>query len=204
MKYPEYNIESVQDTLDTYLKLHSEPMWFKCAGIEKLSAEYNAENYIRIYNQHTVSSISRKDFERTLSEIRKSRFIDDESKKIINKLLGDKKLFRKIKVCSDGSYRNNRIFCNTDIYAEKAFKINIELYRILYMQIPEEVENLTPNKKIDWLYNHFDTIFIQFWPHFKPGRISDFDKMIAEYIDFSKRLDDFEEDFFPEADRLID
>lgn len=85
---------------------------------------------------------------------------------ILNKLIGDHKLHKKFQVVYDGSYLANRIWvCDSEYSGKDGSRFSVELLEYGHADIPEkyfhEFNKCNIAEKIDWIYNHFDTIFIQ-------------------------------------------
>lgn len=89
---------------------------------------------------------------------------------ILNKLIGDHKLHKKFQVVYDGSYLANRIWvCDSEYSGKDGSRFSVELsyshYHNRPTDIPEkyvhEFDKCNVVEKIDWIYNHFGTIFIQ-------------------------------------------
>ena len=191
MKYPDYCKEAIQETLNTYLtfKNFEVPDTFERAGITRESKQYNAETFISLYDAET-SVKSHRDFVRILTEIKNTGLLDDLSITVINKLIGDRKLFKKIKFCYDGSYRNNRIWGSPNTVENKYRirpEIGYELWKQFDYQYPVDKNNV--KEYIDWIYNHFDTIFLQ---------ICDVSLMSHEF--YQKQLDD---EFYHAIDEMF-
>ncbi len=164
MKYENYNKQEIQECLNAYLTFDKEvfPYRFRSTGITKDSEDYNADKYLEFYHKSTTFKKSRKDFVKILLEYKNSKNISTEAIETINKLIGDRKLYNKIVFCTDGSYRNNRIWANLDksnkvinFYPDVNYKLNKQV------SFTSLIENLNIKKQIDWIYNHFDVVFLQ-------------------------------------------
>lgn len=86
--------------------------------------------------------------------------LTDESIVVINKLLGDKKIRDKIRLINDGSYFVNRIWGHVVIKNEK-IEICPEFNGPSIDIDSSRFDELSVKKKIDWLYNHFDNVYVQ-------------------------------------------
>jgi len=161
MKYDSYDKEAIAETLNTYLGLNRDtlPLEFKYAGITKESSDYNVEKYLELYSAEAIT-VSHKKFVQILMELKNSELLNNYAIKVINKLIGDHKLFKKIQFINDGSYRNNRIWGHEkgNMYTLTP-EIGYNLRCAFNKKDPAPIDN--PKKYINWLYNHFDILFLQ-------------------------------------------
>lgn len=122
----------------------------------------------------------------------KDLILDESSIEIINKILGDCKIRSKCRIVNDGSYLNNRIYVYISLYDNlEGIRIRPELGFRLDPDIRNHFYNLPVKKAIDWLYNHFDTIFVH--PILVKNR-----EDICDEIDYQKvmqELDDMMESY---------
>lgn len=86
--------------------------------------------------------------------------LSEESLIVINKLLGDTKILKKVRLINDGSYRMNRIWGYVDL---KSKEIIIRPYFDWHSKSSEKLnfDKLSTKEKIDWIYNHFELIYVQ-------------------------------------------
>lgn len=153
MKYPSISKKEVQGAVSFY-KQHPE-----------VKREFNiykgdtVEEFIN--NIEKVAIRDDKKLEKSLIVYRENKdLLTDESIEVVNKLLGDRKIRNKIKLMNDGSYLANRIFGFVDL--EKGLIKIIPCFDWFDIGADgTEFSHLSPKKKIDWLYNHFDTIYVQ-------------------------------------------
>lgn len=78
----------------------------------------------------------------------------EDSIQVINKLLGDTKIRSKIKLVTDGSFLNNRIWCSVH-------EGEISLFPYISYKINPNTKSMSCSKEIDWMYNHFNVIYLQ-------------------------------------------
>lgn len=154
MKYEHISRKEVMETIDFY----------------KRNPDINSPT-IRIMGRTTeefIGNLNKRSQKNKNGRLEKSLVVYRENKdlltkesiEVINKLLGDKKIRDKVRIVHDGSYLVNRIWNYVDT---ECGKVNIcpefWAYRI---DVPSsEFDRLSLKKKIDWLYNHFDVIYIQ-------------------------------------------
>lgn len=105
-----------------------------------------------------------------------SENMPDSDMEILNKLIGDHKLRKKMQIVYDGSYLANRIWMDyeNNILVELSYNGNPDITE----DIKEKFKRLNNSDRIDYLYNHFDTIFIQIPSYTYPSI------PILEYEDF--------------------
>lgn len=152
MKYPNYIRSSVR------ISLRQIPI------IDETPDETEAvNNRIRELKEKEEQSIPHKMLIRFLTELNKYTGADvsgyNESNVIFNKLIGDKKLSRKIKrMYNDHSYTcvGNTI----DVWVDDGVgKVDIVIRKYPNLDITD-IMSKDPKKLINWIYNHFDTMFI--------------------------------------------
>lgn len=87
---------------------------------------------------------------------------DKDSIDVINKLLNDRRLRKKIRIIHDGSYYVNRIWVHVNAGGKVQFTPELCTW---FLNIDDEkFDKLSAKKKVNWLYNHFDVIYIQVSP----------------------------------------
>lgn len=153
MKYPSINENEVKETVDFYNQ-HPD-MKPKFRGYDGDTVE----GFISSIRKVAIKD--NKILERSLIVYHENKdLLTDESIEVVNKLLGDRKIRNKIMLMADGSYLSNRIFGFVDL--EKGL-IEIKPCVHLYgsSNVYTEFKKLPPKKKIDWLYEHFDVIYVQ-------------------------------------------
>ena len=116
--------------------------------------------YISIYEKLSTIKVSHKEFVRAMLKYKKyfESIDDDISITIINKLIGDRRLFNKMRFCLDGSYRLNRIFIE---------RLSPKYLRF-YITGSDELSPFTIynngndniKKSLTRFFNKFDTIFV--------------------------------------------
>lgn len=84
---------------------------------------------------------------------------DKDSIDVINKLLSDRRFRKKVRIIHDGSYYTNRIWAHTNVGGKVEFTPEICVWEL-------DIDNtsfqkLSAKKKLNWLYNHFDVVYIQ-------------------------------------------
>lgn len=153
MKYPSISKKEVQGAVSFYNQ-HPDmkPKFRVCSGD-------TVEEFISSIEKVAIKDD--KKLERSLIVYRENKdLLTDESVEVVNKLLGDRKIRNKIKLMNDGSYLTNRIFGFVDL--EKGLiEIKPCFYWFDICADGTEFSELSPKKKIDWLYNHFDVIYVQ-------------------------------------------
>lgn len=118
--------------------------------------ELNAENYLKMFKSMCILPQTKARTKTILKNLLEFRYmeLDDEDLETVNKLIGDTKLHDKFVLVTDGSYLNNRIclFDDGSIIIEMT---NNSLFN--YVNTKMSIKD-----KINWIYNHYDKIFIQF------------------------------------------
>jgi hypothetical protein len=147
--YPSISEKSVAESIELCKRNH----------IENRLGETVDEFMNNLKNRSKV--INDKDLVKSLIVYRDNKdLLTDESIEVVNKLLGDTKIRNKIRIVYDGSYLVNRIWGSVDLEKGKialipefsGYEIDVE---------SSKFDNLSLKKKIDYLYNHFDTIYLQ-------------------------------------------
>lgn len=150
MKYPHINKERIKDNVDYWNTYHpGEGSIFM-----KAHNCYDYESFEKEW--FNASKPFDKNLERYLITMREnSDLITNSSKIVIDKLLGDSKIRNKLRFIYDGSYYNNRIWF-------EGFESGINcIFMISVTQHDKDYFNKLPiKKKIDWMYNHFDYIYV--------------------------------------------
>lgn len=141
-----YNDKDLQEAVDFYTEHPEDDIY----GWHQ--SKENIISYIEHHMEYDVEMVRKN-----LITIRDSEFIDEDSIDVVNKLLGDRKILPKTKITYDGSYLNNRIWVHVQDY-----KICLYIDNDYHDEDYEKFKKLSNKKKIDWLYNHYDTIFVQF------------------------------------------
>lgn len=188
MKYPDYDKDDIQETLDTYLTFDKNilPSLFMGTDITKDSPEYNVDFAVKLYDKETAFKLSHRKFVKLLSEIKNTFLLDENSVIIINKLIGDRKIYKKIRFCTDGSYRNNRIWGHCNRYNKYEIEPMLRYNFRKKFNYKPSIDKDDPKTFIDWLYNHFDTIFLQI-----PSQISLVKKSFDDYYYDDYYYDDY-------------
>lgn len=179
---PAYNIADIERTITNYAttlydSIHKSlykayrDIYIKAHD----TGEIDVDAYIEVYEKETTTNLSYKQFIQVMC-IYRDIFKDignEEGLTIVNKLIGDRKLFNKIKFCSDGSYRNNRIWANVegsmlkfDIRSRgldkpetnnprdirKYIGLVFRSYPVVFIQVPIGTSD-DINSSIDWMYD---------------------------------------------------
>lgn len=153
MKYPSINVKEVKETVDFY---NENPQID--SPTPKVMGR-TVEQFMESLNKRAIKDD--KGLEKSLIVYRdNSELLTEGSIQVINKLLGDRKIREKIRIVNDGSYLVNRIWVTVDTqYSKIEFLPEFYGYRV---GVRDSVFHSLPVKKqIDWLYNHFDVIYIQ-------------------------------------------
>ena len=165
MKYPSYNTDVIQGLLDEYrINFNTVPLLFDEAGISLNSLDYTTEKYIELYHKNNTFKPSRKQYVQILKIYRDSPFVTDYSKKIIDVLIGNRKLYNKVVFCHDGLSCNNGIWGYVDKY-DYSYNIDIYSYDPNIHSTNCYNSYINISKELLWIYNHYDIIFIQLLPN---------------------------------------
>lgn len=148
-KYPIIDEEDLLEAIQRYKEEDSEHLEYIGNSVEDFT-----ENLLE-YRDENIKALKK-----ALVVYRDSGLLTKDSLEIVNKLIGDKKLMSKIVVVCDGSWLNNRIYNRVLPSLRIELKPEFALYK---EKDYDKFERLSCKKKIDWLYNHFDYIFIQIY-----------------------------------------
>lgn len=145
---------------DIYIRAHE-------TGVVDIDA------YIKAYENDTTYSVSYKHFIRAMCIYRDAckNMGNLEGLTIINKLIGDKKLFSKMVFCGDGSYRNNRIWSDV-----RGSMLHFDI-RSRGIDKPETDDPKAIRKYIDLIFRSYPVVFIQIF-------VNGTDDEIDNYIDW--------------------
>ena len=185
MKYPLIDMVELTDSFQFYAENTNTEPYYKGNSVEEWADEIigRAEKNDKLLKQIFITYRDNKDL-----------ILDDSSLEVINKILGDKKTRSKCRIVHDGSYLNNRIwvFIHADA-DEEGIKIRPEINFRFDDSIHDYFDKLPAKKKIDWIANHFDTIFVQ--PISAEDRIDILSAI--EYDKFEQEIDMmFEDDYY--------
>ena len=163
--YPIYCRKEVQDTLNTYARdIKKVPYIFQMENIDFSSNNYTAEKYIELYDKQTSQDISPEELTRILLDMRKHPILSEECQTVVDELLNNPQWFDKIKLCFDGSYRNNRIWehFSRDMELELTPEVSFFSQDIS----PEVYKDLDTIATLHWLFDNFNIVFLQM-PHYQ-------------------------------------
>lgn len=181
MKYPSINKKQVLDAVNFY---NENPELCSHVVIEMGTT---VEQWMERLNERAKKDSDGK-LEKSLIVYRKYRsLLSEKSIEVINKLLGDRKIRNKIRIVYDGSYLVNRIWSYVDLEKEQIV-IRPEFNGYEFNVNTSEFDKLSPKKQIDWLYNHFDVIYVQIT---LVKSLQD----ILSTIEFEKEMDYFDRAF---------
>lgn len=181
MKYPCISEKSVLETINFY----NENPQINSPTIDVMGR--TVEQFMENLNKRAQKDKDGK-LVRSLVTYRNNKdLLTDESIQVINKLLGDTKIRSKIRIVTDGSYLVNRIWSYVDTENRKVVILpEFDGYSIGVDS--SEFYKLSPKKQIDWLFNHFDIIYVQI--HF----VNTVDAILDE-IDWQISLDELDRHF---------
>ncbi len=154
MKYPCINEKQIEETL----KFYNENPDIDSPVINVMGRTLT--EYIDNMNKRAKKDTNGK-LEKSLIIYRENKdLLTDQAIEVVNKLLGDRKIRNKIRLVNDGSYLVNRIWGHVRI---RDGKIDMQPeFDGYYIGIDtSKFNNLSIKKKIDWIYNHFDLIYVQ-------------------------------------------
>lgn len=146
-KYPYFDEAAVKNNIGFYKRIGKEgPIVSIDKFVEELMS-YRNEKLKGLY--------------KTLITLRDNKdLITEDSLMIVNKLIGDHKLMSKAIVIYDGSYLNNRIWCDITAGENEMVLELIPQFNLWKDKAYDKFEKLDSIQKINWLYNNFDYIFI--------------------------------------------
>lgn len=157
-----YNKESVKGMLRFYLSRPGFDSGRMDILFQKLDiaddSEESVEKYIR-YDMSMLTKVSHKNFIKYLTFYRDKLggSMDKRSMEVINKLIGDKKLFKKVRFCADNSYHNNAIFFRVKASATGYWKgCSFQCY-------DANSSMISGKKKVNQVFNNYDIIFCNFY-----------------------------------------
>lgn len=138
-------------------------------GVRKDIFNCTAEMFMMEYHNEFIHDITYKQFIRCMTIFR-SYCRDPHDIEVVNKLIGDKKLFTKMIFVTDGSYRLNRIWFDSHISNpdKPHFEVNDRKYFLMkksisdsdYWKHVEESRN-SPARAIQKMFNDYPIIFMQ-------------------------------------------
>ena len=155
MIYPWYDEKGINELIENLKKPASHSTYF--------TNRYGNKTFEEIVQYQLDLAVEDKDkrLENSLNVYRdNSDFLTKDSLEVINKLLGDRKLRNKIRIIADGSWYMNRIFGFVDT-EDHSIVIRPEICGYAMGIDTDFFKKLSPKKQIDWIYNHFDYIFLQ-------------------------------------------
>lgn len=147
MIYPSINEKLLQDTLKQYEERGEKDCISYKLILERLDKKEKFYQKTNCKQVNTFLNLCRDNID----------LFDPNSLEVINKLLGDTKLKRKFRDTCDGSYLNNRIW----LYVNPRSCL-IEMRVEINFTNDESVKSMSSKEKIDYMYNHFDAIYLQF------------------------------------------
>lgn len=152
MKYPLINMAQLNDSFEFYAEHPRFTPFYKGNSVEEWADEIikSAEKNDKLLKRLFIIYRENKDL-----------ILDESSIEVIDKILGDRKIRSKCRIINDGSYLNNRIYVYIITNAEEE---GLLIHPTLWYDgddINDHFDKLPAKKKVDWLYNHFDTIFVQ-------------------------------------------
>ena len=112
------------------------------------------EEYLEEYTKYD-RQISHEEVVNTLTYLLKAEVLDEDSQKLCHLLINNPRYTRKMKLISDGSYRNNRIWFNHKT------NISISCFECYEKHIRINLDDMTVKQKLNWMWNHYDTIYFQ-------------------------------------------
>ena len=129
---PQYDMDFLGMTVDQTMKFWADKAYTDNATLDKTLMVYR-ENSDLVYDKDSID--------------------------VINKLLSDMRFRNKVRIIHDGSYYTNRIWVHTNVGGKIEFTPEI---CVRELDIDDTAfQNLSAKKKLNWLYNHFDVVFIQ-------------------------------------------
>ena len=151
MVYPDLNMKEIDDFVKFWEGRDTD-----CSGLP-IEDYYKSAELMVSHIRTDLGDVPWKCIESSLIVCRQNAdLLTDRGLQIVNKLLGDTKLRRKIRPASDGSFLNNRVWCPV----QSLNKIDL-IPEVSYKLIPDALYWKHDSKMIDWIYNHFDIIHIQ-------------------------------------------
>jgi hypothetical protein len=141
----------------------------------------NEARYIgRLMAARLQYPVEKKDIIRTLVGFRKlgNTVFDENSLIIMDKLLGDTKIMNKVKAIYANGIISNSIaltcYCNRFHLIPHLSSIVSSDPKTWNTTFDREFSELSPKDQIDWMYNHYDTIWFTFMPTgiLEDGRLS--------------------------------
>ena len=152
MIYPEINMKLIKATFTFYT--------VECKDNNPYPEAKTEKEYAEAYKKKSTIDKSGNEVINYIIQLRDNKSILTRNADIIiNKLLGDTKLRKKFKIIREGSYYSNRIW-STGILGDKLV-IDVDI-NVIGQKNYAKFSKLSLKKKIDWLYNHFDVIYLQF------------------------------------------
>ena len=191
-----YDRQEIEDHIHTYAQ-HNFPASYKEEEdiYEKMrkTGVADVDGYIQNYEKRTLVDVSHKEFISSLL-VYKKLFERQENEHydnivIVNELIGNRRLFDKIKFCTDGSFRNNRIWisCNSrngdlDIYIRDMGGLDYHSHDKYMKMSPRRIKRLKRSLRL--MFNKYPIVFCQF----KTGSESD----IINYVDYQRKIYDYD------------
>ena len=194
MMKPVYHRGQILDLLNSYNNMPFEIKEFADNGISKpypLSDEL-VDRFIKIYGDNTSRPVDYKTFIRSLTVYRDifKNNGDTISLAIVNKLIGDRRIFKKAKQCFDGSYRANRIM---GYVSARGIRFNIEITEDGDYGNKFTIESERDVRKaMHYLISNYETIFCQFT--MRDTRSKLFTSLCNE-IEFSRTMDEIDAEY---------
>ena len=155
MKYPTIDRAHVEE----YVKFYDENPEFSPP------LKYYGKTAEEIYEHLTnAGEVFDDRFEEILLTYRNNPdLLTEGTLEIINKLLNDQKLREKIKFVNDGSFLTHRIWGFVDSDLKIRFSPEITYYgeNVIGKVNSLKFDTLTNEQRIEWLYDHFDTVWVE-------------------------------------------
>lgn len=159
-------MKEIEEMLESYNNMMVKPSFF--TGLDNETNKLNPEIWLEQYKKNTEMTIFNPDIFKNYIQLQIDQvklYVNTEN--VINKLIDDVRLISKIKFCIDESYRNNRIafYYNTKLNKETGEE-EMWLRTDISYNDPDNLMSddikIDPCKIIDWLYDNYETIFVQF------------------------------------------
>lgn len=162
-RLPAYNVEEIRRNIKDYATILYDNVGKSMYGAYRDvyvhahdTGEIDVKRYIEAYEKETLIDVSYKQFIQSMCVYRDmfKSMGNKDGLTIVNKLIGDRKLFSKMRFCSDGSYRNVRIWANV-VGSELRFDIRSRGIK------PNMDRAKAIQKYIDQVFRSYPVVFIQ-------------------------------------------